>query len=149
MDCHFYWLLYSNSLIFNLLKCLKFSNIKRNHMHRTYDLLKPSSRPPKCSYVLVRLNVSGGGQGNFDFTVLKLFPNQKGRSKYFKKSRKEEQSPSQPRLHRTTTWVPPRSPYNLVQETLFHDPWKLLVATIFLNRTAGEYVVKGIHSTEQ
>ena len=30
-----------------------------------------------------------------------------------------------------------KSPYNLVQETLFHDPWKLLVATIFLNKTTG------------
>lgn len=34
-------------------------------------------------------------------------------------------------------WTPPRSPYNLVQEILFHDPWKLLVATIFLNKTSG------------
>uniref|UniRef100_A0A8C1UB53 Uncharacterized protein n=1 Tax=Cyprinus carpio TaxID=7962 RepID=A0A8C1UB53_CYPCA len=28
--------------------------------------------------------------------------------------------------------TPPRSPYNLVQEILFHEPWRLLVATIFL-----------------
>ncbi|XP_043089267.1 methyl-CpG-binding domain protein 4 isoform X2 [Puntigrus tetrazona] len=34
-------------------------------------------------------------------------------------------------------WTPPRSPFNLVQETLFHQPWKLLVATIFLNKTSG------------
>jgi DNA transposition AAA+ family ATPase len=38
-------------------------------------------------------------------------------------------------------WVPPRSPYNLVQESLFHDPWKLLVATIFLNRTTGKLLL--------
>jgi len=38
---------------------------------------------------------------------------------------------------RDTSWIPPRSPFNLVQEDLFHDPWKLLVATIFLNRTTG------------
>jgi len=38
---------------------------------------------------------------------------------------------------RDTSWIPPRSPFNLVQENLFHDPWKLLVATIFLNRTTG------------
>ena len=31
-------------------------------------------------------------------------------------------------------WTPPRSPFNLIQENLFHDPWQLLVATIFLNR---------------
>ena len=34
-------------------------------------------------------------------------------------------------------WIPPKSPFNLIQESLFHDPWKLLIATIFLNRTTG------------
>ncbi|EEC12860.1 conserved hypothetical protein [Ixodes scapularis] len=38
-------------------------------------------------------------------------------------------------------WVPPKSPYGLVQESLYHDPWKLLVATIFLNRTTGKAAV--------
>lgn len=36
-----------------------------------------------------------------------------------------------------SNWIPPKSPYNLIQESLFHDPWKLLIATIFLNRTSG------------
>ena len=39
-----------------------------------------------------------------------------------------------------TKWTPPRSPFNLVQEHLYHDPWQLLVATIFLNRTLGEFL---------
>lgn len=34
-------------------------------------------------------------------------------------------------------FVPPSSPYGLVQEQLFREPWKLLIATIFLNRTTG------------
>ena len=38
-------------------------------------------------------------------------------------------------------WTPPRSPFNLIQENLFHDPWQLLVATIFLNRTGGARAV--------
>ena len=42
------------------------------------------------------------------------------------------------RLHRDEKWIPPNSPYSLVQEVLYHDPWKLLVATIFLNRTTGK-----------
>lgn len=46
--------------------------------------------------------------------------------------------PSPPRRKVFKKWTPPRSPFNLVQETLFHDPWKLLVATIFLNKTSGE-----------
>ena len=33
---------------------------------------------------------------------------------------------------------PPKSPHNLVQEQLYKDPWRLLVATIFLNRTTGK-----------
>ncbi|KAL4226094.1 Methyl-CpG-binding domain protein 4 [Mactra antiquata] len=47
----------------------------------------------------------------------------------------------QPHLHRDMFWTPPKSPYNLVQESLFHDPWKLLVATIFLNRTTGSAAI--------
>jgi methyl-CpG-binding domain protein 4 len=34
-------------------------------------------------------------------------------------------------------FVPPSSPYDLVQEQLYREPWKLLIATIFLNRTTG------------
>lgn len=41
------------------------------------------------------------------------------------------------RLKGGSKWVPPRSPFNLLQETLYHDPWKLLVGTIFLNKVSG------------
>lgn len=34
-------------------------------------------------------------------------------------------------------WIPPRSPYSLIQEDLFDKPWQLLIATIFLTKTAG------------
>ena len=59
----------------------------------------------------------------------------KKQSPYFTsvKKLKEKTPPPDP----AEKWTPPRSPYNLVQESLFHDPWKLLVATIFLNRTKG------------
>lgn len=33
------------------------------------------------------------------------------------------------------SWVPPRSPYNLIQEHLWEDPWKIFVACIFCNLT--------------
>nr|CAI5854968.1 unnamed protein product [Callosobruchus analis] len=36
---------------------------------------------------------------------------------------------------REIMWIPPKSPHNLVEEVLYHDPWALLVSTIFLNRT--------------
>lgn len=42
------------------------------------------------------------------------------------------------RLKAASKWNPPRSPFNLFQESLYHDPWKLLIGTIFLNRTTGE-----------
>lgn len=37
-------------------------------------------------------------------------------------------------------WVPPRSPYQLIQEDLYHDPWQLLIATICLQKTQGRSV---------
>ncbi|KAJ0036645.1 hypothetical protein NQD34_005322 [Periophthalmus magnuspinnatus] len=49
--------------------------------------------------------------------------------------------PSPPKRKVFKKWTPPRSPFNLVQETLFHDPWKLLVATIFLNKTSGKMAI--------
>ncbi|XP_071332729.1 methyl-CpG-binding domain protein 4 [Trachinotus anak] len=48
---------------------------------------------------------------------------------------------SPPRRKVFKKWTPPRSPFNLVQETLFHDPWKLLVATVFLNKTSGKMAI--------
>ena len=32
-------------------------------------------------------------------------------------------------------WIPPRSPFNLIQEQLWEDPWKIFVACIFCNLT--------------
>ena len=32
-------------------------------------------------------------------------------------------------------WIPPKSPYNLIQEHLWNDPWKIFVACIFCNLT--------------
>lgn len=32
-------------------------------------------------------------------------------------------------------WKPPRSPYKLIQEELYEDPWKVLVACVFCNLT--------------
>lgn len=61
-------------------------------------------------------------------------------SPYFSKKHPRD-ALSPPRRKAFKKWTPPRSPYNLVQETLFHDPWKLLVATIFLNKTSGKMAI--------
>ncbi|XP_071227209.1 methyl-CpG-binding domain protein 4 isoform X2 [Salvelinus alpinus] len=52
-----------------------------------------------------------------------------------------QSSLSPPRRKALRKWTPPRSPFHLVQETLFHDPWKLLVATVFLNKTSGKMAI--------
>ncbi|KAI6077328.1 Methyl-CpG-binding domain protein 4 [Aix galericulata] len=61
-------------------------------------------------------------------------------SPYFS-SKYSKEAPSPPRRKAFSKWTPPRSPFNLVQETLFHDPWKLLIATIFLNKTSGKMAI--------
>ncbi|XP_060095624.1 methyl-CpG-binding domain protein 4 isoform X1 [Heteronotia binoei] len=61
-------------------------------------------------------------------------------SPYFS-SRFLKEAPSPPRRKAFRKWTPPRSPFNLIQETLFHDPWKLLIATIFLNKTSGKMAI--------
>ncbi|TRZ01212.1 hypothetical protein DNTS_004390, partial [Danionella cerebrum] len=59
-------------------------------------------------------------------------------SPYFNRRKSDLPAP-QRKLYRK--WTPPRSPFKLIQETLFHDPWKLLVATIFLNKTRGKKAI--------
>ena len=36
---------------------------------------------------------------------------------------------------KTSKWVPPKSPHNLIQEQLWEDPWKIFVVCIFCNLT--------------
>ncbi|XP_041348410.1 uncharacterized protein LOC121367991 isoform X2 [Gigantopelta aegis] len=62
------------------------------------------------------------------------------KSNYFKTDGSAPKMP-QPHLQEKVKWTPPKSPFNLIQECLFHDSWKLLVATIFLNRTTGKAAI--------
>ncbi|KAM9475540.1 uncharacterized protein mbd4 isoform 2-T2 [Clarias gariepinus] len=68
----------------------------------------------------------------------KLHSEKRTTSPYFKR---KNDGLSPPKRKAFRKWTPPRSPFKLVQETLFHDPWKLLVATIFLNRTNGKLAI--------
>lgn len=43
---------------------------------------------------------------------------------------------------RIATWEPPPSPFGLIEEVLYHDPWKLLMACMLLNKTSGRAVSK-------
>ena len=44
-------------------------------------------------------------------------------------------------MHRIEVFVKTRIVIVQLQENLFHNPWQLLVATIFLNRTGGERAI--------
>jgi len=46
------------------------------------------------------------------------------------------------KLTAETTWIPPKSPWNLVQEPYFGDEWKILVCCILLNLTTHKQVRK-------
>ncbi|XP_071780709.2 methyl-CpG-binding domain protein 4 [Centroberyx gerrardi] len=92
------------------------------------ELLSPDVTGGRCSPVRDSQNKS------------KSFGDKRKTSPYFSgKSQRDGLSP--PRRKAFKKWTPPRSPFNLVQETLFHDPWKLLVATIFLNKTSGKMAI--------
>ncbi len=41
-------------------------------------------------------------------------------------------------------WIPPKSPHGLIQEDLWPDPWKILVACLLLNLTTRKQVDKVI-----
>ncbi|XP_044108886.1 methyl-CpG-binding domain protein 4 isoform X3 [Neovison vison] len=73
-------------------------------------------------------------------TILRTQIEKRKTSLYFS-SKYNREALSPPRRKAFKKWTPPRSPFNLVQETLFHDPWKLLIATIFLNRTSGKMAI--------
>jgi len=55
-------------------------------------------------------------------------------------SAKEKLSEAYRRKAPDNTWVPPRSPHNLLQEDHAHDPWRVLVICMLLNMTTGPQV---------
>ncbi|XP_054243546.1 methyl-CpG-binding domain protein 4 [Indicator indicator] len=92
------------------------------------------SRAPGVIFVIVQNHFFTGK------SILRTQVDRRKTSPYFSnKCSKEAFSP--PRRKALRKWIPPRSPFNLVQETLFHDPWKLLIATIFLNKTSGKVAI--------
>ncbi|XP_042655818.1 methyl-CpG-binding domain protein 4 [Tyto alba] len=78
--------------------------------------------------------------GNPEESIPRTQVDRRKTSPYFS-SKYSKEAPSPPRRKAFRKWTPPRSPFNLIQETLFHDPWKLLIATIFLNKTSGKMAI--------
>ncbi|XP_074054614.1 methyl-CpG-binding domain protein 4 isoform X2 [Macrotis lagotis] len=109
---------------------------KKEHLHA--DILKCNSEiGGSCSQNEKDLTFVTTLQEN---AIQRMQVEKRKTSQYFSsKYNKEALSPPRRKLFKK--WTPPRSPFNLVQETLFHDPWKLLIATIFLNRTSGKMAI--------
>ncbi|CAM6108337.1 unnamed protein product [Calypogeia fissa] len=46
---------------------------------------------------------------------------------------------------RDENWAPPASPFGLIQESLYKDPWKVLLSCMLLNKTAGRQFLVQMH----
>ncbi|XP_045145981.1 methyl-CpG-binding domain protein 4 isoform X2 [Echinops telfairi] len=109
---------------------------EKKHLHVD---IKCDSEPDNCH-----------SQAEKNFTAVRIFQEdmpvprtqiEKRKTSLYFSSKYNKEALSPPRRKAFKKWTPPRSPFNLVQETLFHDPWKLLIATIFLNRTSGKMAI--------
>ncbi|XP_026357198.1 methyl-CpG-binding domain protein 4 [Ursus arctos] len=108
---------------------------RKEHLHT--DILKCGSEMDNCSQTekdSISVKICQGD------TIPRTQIEKRKTSLYFS-SKYNREALSPPRRKAFKKWTPPRSPFNLVQETLFHDPWKLLIATIFLNRTSGKMAI--------
>lgn len=104
------------------------------HLHT--DVLQGDSETPSCSQAKKRLTSETLREDSSPRTQV-----EKRKTSLYFSSKYNKEALSPPRRKAFKKWTPPRSPFNLVQETLFHDPWKLLIATIFLNRTSGKMAI--------
>nr|XP_034367351.1 methyl-CpG-binding domain protein 4 isoform X1 [Arvicanthis niloticus] len=103
--------------------------------HLPIDVLQGGSEMPSCSQAKKHFTSETFGD-NIPQTQV-----EKRKTSLYFSSKYNKGALSPPRRKAFKKWTPPRSPFNLVQEILFHDPWKLLIATIFLNRTSGKMAI--------
>ncbi|XP_028609426.1 methyl-CpG-binding domain protein 4 isoform X1 [Grammomys surdaster] len=100
------------------------------------DVLQGGSEMPSCSQAKKHFTSKTFGEDSIPRTQV-----EKRKTSLYFSSKYNKEALSPPRRKAFKKWTPPRSPFNLVQEILFHDPWKLLIATIFLNRTSGKMAI--------
>ncbi|XP_051059649.1 methyl-CpG-binding domain protein 4 isoform X1 [Phodopus roborovskii] len=104
------------------------------HLHT--DASQGGSEMPGCSQAKKHVTSETFQEDSIPRTQV-----EKRKTSLYFSSKYNKEALSPPRRKAFKKWTPPRSPFNLVQETLFHDPWKLLIATIFLNRTSGKMAI--------
>ncbi|XP_020925019.1 methyl-CpG-binding domain protein 4 isoform X2 [Sus scrofa] len=107
---------------------------RKEHLH--IDISKDGSEMDSCSQTEKDSTVKILQEDTIPRTQV-----EKRKTSLYFSSKYNKEALSPPRRKAFKKWTPPRSPFNLVQETLFHDPWKLLIATIFLNRTSGKMAI--------
>ena len=103
-------------------------HISKDPVHPTNRKSEASKRTHELAVVVSSKSVNLDSNGS-DCTLVST-------SDYFRTTSEQES-----KSYSSLTWIPPKSPFNLIQESLFHDPWKLLIATIFLNRTTGRKAI--------
>lgn len=105
---------------------------------------KPRGRPPKKHVMQEQPKASTPQLDTANQEPVRILSKPLKRSVYFSSMANKVDKPKALaglRRERSIDDAPPRSPYNLIQEDLFHDPWQLLIATIFLNSTSGRLAI--------
>ncbi|XP_031238897.1 methyl-CpG-binding domain protein 4 isoform X3 [Mastomys coucha] len=109
---------------------------KEGEAHLHLDVLQDGSEMSSCSQAKKDFTSETFREDSIPRTQV-----EKRKTSLYFSSKYNKEALSPPRRKAFKKWTPPRSPFNLVQEILFHDPWKLLIATIFLNRTSGKMAI--------
>ncbi|GJW68128.1 methyl-CpG-binding domain protein 4-like protein [Tanacetum coccineum] len=95
----------------------------------------------KTKKVKVSPYFQNGNAGNAIAKAVKKKPQAKNKD-YFTAAQKRDEAYKK----RTpdNTWVPPESIHHLIQENHYHDPWRIVVICILLNKTQGIQVKPAI-----
>ncbi|GJR83687.1 methyl-CpG-binding domain protein 4-like protein [Tanacetum coccineum] len=98
-------------------------------------------RKMKTKKVKVSPYFQNGNAGNAIAKAVKKKPQAKNKD-YFTAAQKRDEAYKK----RTpdNTWVPPESIHHLIQENHYHDPWRIVVICILLNKTQGIQVKPAI-----
>lgn len=115
---------------------IKSKGAEEGEAHLHIDVVQGGSEMPSCSQARKHFTSETLREDSIPRAQI-----EKRKTSLYFSSKYNKEALSPPRRKAFKKWTPPRSPFNLVQETLFHDPWKLLIATIFLNRTSGKMAI--------
>ncbi len=108
-------------------------SLKKDEMYNTNE----RSTGPVCKYFKNPSANRGIPRRRARYFTLKRATRKRRKAHTTANDQPDEKIKVGPRHLMYPDYAPPVSPYGLVQEQLWEDPWKLLIATIFLHRTTG------------